>query len=162
MIIFFDHLHILDKNTSNKTKSTITIKKAKGAGHNLGLSFVVKDLQCGLVKSEVFEGSRVNWFSKIWKKYIIQGFHALGLRHYFTKYKIVSTAIPQLMWIPIPWFPTTYPVMVYLGILRIKYFHNVIFYRIFAHCEYGFFILLFILFLSFLVLHSQSKCIPRS
>ena len=71
-------LHILDKSTSTKTKS---IRKAKGAGHNLGLSFVVKDIQCGLVKSEGFEGSRVNWFSKIWKIYIIQG--TLGSILYF-------------------------------------------------------------------------------
>ena len=39
------------------------IRKAIGAGYNVGLKFSVKDLQCALAKTAGFDGSWVGFFS---------------------------------------------------------------------------------------------------
>ena len=39
------------------------IRKAIGAGYNVGLKFSVKDLQCALAKTAGFDGSWVCFFS---------------------------------------------------------------------------------------------------
>ena len=42
-----------------------TIKMAKGAGIQLGLSFIVNDIKCGWLNAAGFEGSRVKTCIKI-------------------------------------------------------------------------------------------------
>ena len=48
-----------NKPEKKKNATDYSIRKAKGPGDNLGLSFVVKDLKCGFIKNDGFEGSRV-------------------------------------------------------------------------------------------------------
>ena len=49
------------KNSTKSTTKKTVIRKAIGAGYNVGLRFSVKDLQCALAKTAGFDGSWVGF-----------------------------------------------------------------------------------------------------
>jgi hypothetical protein len=57
-----------------KARSNV-VRKAKGPGSNLGLSFVVDDMPCGWLRTGTFDGSRVSLFIQCESSISVHGRH---------------------------------------------------------------------------------------